>query len=733
MIALKYKLVLPWALLVPPAILFGQATPASDKVFKYVNGLMSNIRNQYFIFETGDSGFNHGIPSGLFGSPTSLLTSDAINAGCVFDPQASDGCSSSTAVYDTKKAMLRLKIPPLTNRSQYFGLNLEEPEKYGITRVGVGVDLSGTNSVTFEVAGTSAACQVKFAVRGSETPFMSLPALPTTVMLPFDSLNPPLRRLTMVHVLFTIATDAAHCSAGGSVLVRNVQLLPSPTPTQNSALGFPLADETFGVKPLQVPCASLSSQPAIPPDQVNRNLAPIYESSLVLMGLLNRGDPILRPYAGQIADAFVYALNHPNSALLLPPRPDRGPVQPASDPMGPAILNNAYRSGQLPLDDDQPLGQGQVVAAKRGEVGLAGFSAALGNFCLVLDGATGGNNAFAILSLVAASRQFESDADGPYLVTARRIARWIDENLRSDTGLLGFYIGWNDGGDRSSTSFLYGKSVENNADIYAAMTVLGDREIETGDKYGYASRWKTLAIWAGDFVMRMKVVEDNGAIHFYSGTVPCTQSADWGIIPSANCQTADPTILPDVFNKFDFIDATTFVTLSLAGSQDYGSAIDWSLPVQWSKSHQGVSITSYGRTVQGFDLVQPNHVDPVPDGIPELRSQRAFPTGVAWEFTGQMVVTMKVIDSLYPSQAPFLSDETTYTQEIWDTQIYDHFTNGLGLVAATLDDSNMPGPYYSCLATPYQCIASRTGLAATMWATFAETGFNPLGRPQPGH
>jgi hypothetical protein len=35
-------------------------------------------------------------------------------------------------------------------------------------------------------------------------------------------------------------------------------------------------------------------------------------------------------------------------------------------------------------------------------------------------------------------------------------------------------------------------------------------------------------------------------------------------------------------------------------------------------------------------------------------------------------------------------------------------------------------PYRQCLVTPYQCIAERVGLAATVWGIAAEQGFNPL-------
>ena len=72
---------------------------------------------------------------------------------------------------------------------------------------------------------------------------------------------------------------------------------------------------------------------------------------------------------------------------------------------------------------------GQSTGALAGNVRLAGFSSSTSptGYCLVLDGATGGNNAFAILALVAAYRQF---GNVTYLNDALEIANWIVGNLQ---------------------------------------------------------------------------------------------------------------------------------------------------------------------------------------------------------------------------------------------------------------------------------------------------------------
>lgn len=209
-------------------------------------------------------------------------------------------------------------------------------------------------------------------------------------------------------------TNDANAPGGATVLLDDVRFEPVPD-AQGDALSFPLGNETFGVIPLQE--ESLGRVP-LPPDQVLRNLTTIYESAIAGFALLKRRTPEDLENARRIADAFHQALHHDNSGDPLPVAPD-----------GSTGLHSGYSSGDLWLRNDQGPGPGQV-----GEVRLAGFSAELcgaTGFCLVLDGATGGNNAFAILALIDA---YETFGDVTYLEDARTIARWIAANLRDETG-----------------------------------------------------------------------------------------------------------------------------------------------------------------------------------------------------------------------------------------------------------------------------------------------------------
>src|SRR5262249_958441 len=134
-----------------------------------------------------------------------------------------------------------------------------------------------------------------------------------------------------------------------------------------------------------------------------------------------------------LSDTLVSAAQHDNEGAPIPPAPD-----------GSQGLHNAYKSGEIALLNNQGSGGGRA-----GEVQLAGFSAsteacAPTGFCLVLDGATGGNNAWAILALVAASSALNEPR---YLNAARAIGNWIVAQLTdtTGTGFGGYYLGYLDG------------------------------------------------------------------------------------------------------------------------------------------------------------------------------------------------------------------------------------------------------------------------------------------------
>ncbi len=657
----------------------------SDLAYQELTARASANQNGFSVYQDEDSGFNHGYPSGEFGD----LSVISIDAGCIDDPSDTiTGCfpSTDTVALDEKRGtVLRVSFDPLPN-GHFAGLNIEEPENWGAMQTGQGYDLTGATSIVFD-ARSPAGATIQFGVGGCVSNFIAVPTSWTPLTIPLSSLVtggspvscPP--DLSNVHILFAITADDIHDSAGATILLDNIHFLPNPSRVSQGSetLSLPLSTQTYGVVP------QLSNYP---PDQVNRNVASTYESALTILALLERGAPADLTNALSIANAFDYALKHDNHGDPVPIAPD-----------GSVGLHNAYASGDIAFLNSQQFPK----LGQAGDVRLAGFSvpSVPPAFDLVLDGATGGNNAFAILALGAAYLQSGNES---YLDDARTIGRWITSNLvdSTGTGFGGYFLGYPDEGVPPPKPLIQGKSTENNADIFAALNLLA--QIDTAN----ATMWTMAANAAGDFVVSMF---DSANGRFFAGTVVQADALKPG--PGV-CPDLQLTKGNDVVNTCDFIDSNTFTLLAMAGSERYAGQIDWTRPTQYVLSGFAQSISAGGLAYQGFDIV------PAPV---------SGNNGVAWEFTGQTAETCSYVNSLLGSTT-FLPCVQSYSAQIAQAQTSAPFADGLGVVASTLDGENQPPnnfpPVDSCLNTPFQCIPERVGLAATNWAIFAEDGENPL-------
>ena len=644
-------------------------------------------RESFFIYDDVDSGFNHGFPSGFFGNSETTLSKIHLDAACLDDAAAANGCSTDEALLDRERGtVLRITFDPLV-AGEFAGVNFEEPEGWGADPRGVGYDLRGATHLALD-ARSPDGLQVQFGLGGATSGFLDIPQDWTELSIPLSSLVSS-QALEDVHVLFTVVTNDTHASSGGTVLLDRVRLDPPPSRQQGTPT-FPQGTETFGVLPRD---SEAAGRVPIPPDQVLRNVTTTYESALTAQALLARGESEDLTAVQHLTDAFHHALHHDNQGDPLPVAGD-----------GSTGLHNAYESGDLPFLNDQGSG-----GAQAGEVRLAGFSAGEdlcgpSGFCLVLDGATGGNNAFAIFALLAAYRE---TSDPTLLDDARTVARWISDRLIDDsgTGFGGYFLGYPDEGVVPK-ELLTGKSVENNADIFAAFAALAEIEEELGN-VAEAAMWRDRANPAGDFVLEMY---DPVAGCFHAGTVPAGTSPGPGIDPFG-AQRGD-----DVINRFPFLDANSFTALGLAWHPRYRNAIDWRRPVQCIlDSGYARTVDAAGKTFDGFNLVQ---------------EPTEGPDGIAWEFTAQAVVLMEAMDRLY-GQRRFEEEVGFYLQAMSQARTLAPFGDGRGLVASTLEGGELLPPLEQCLSTPFQCIPERVGLAATTWALFAEHGVNPFRQALP--
>src|SRR5436305_2768057 len=321
-----------------------------DAAYSVLTGRTEANRQAFYVYLDGDSGFNHGFPSGFFADSLGTLQKIHLDSACLDDSSSSTGCSPDPNRLDRQRVnVLRIAFDPLSSR-QFAGVNVEEPEHWGAEPRGVGYDLRGSSRLVFDVRSPDGA-RVQFGVGGCVTPFTALSSTWRSMAIRLASLQRPPDSaascppdLSNVHLLLTVATNDSNAPHGGTVLLDNVRFDPVPS-AQGQRPSFPLSTQTFGVQPLQEPAAGRVKNP---PDQVLRNLTTTYETALVLQALLLRGTAKDLADARLIADALDYALHHDNQRDPLPPSPDHS-----------VGLHNGYFSGDLPLFNDQGPGAGR--------------------------------------------------------------------------------------------------------------------------------------------------------------------------------------------------------------------------------------------------------------------------------------------------------------------------------------------------------------------------------------
>jgi hypothetical protein len=642
------------------------------------------VNNLFFnVYNGPDAAGNHGFPSGYEGnSPPN------VNLGCIDDPAAMDGCATDPGSMSLTGNVLSVTFSPL-HSGQWGGFYFEEPQYYLGGAKGNGYNLAGTSQILFS-ARSPTGISVQFGVNGATTQYEKFPAsnFYTSVCIALQNnanqvcpksaqikLNLQAGSLSAVHLLFGVEANNTNAPNGGVILIGPIGYAPVPQAYQGIAT-LPLSTITLGI----IPAETQQSPPiTVPPDQVNRNVASIYESALTVLALFARGQANDKSNAYYIAYSLAYALYSPNQGDPIPPAPP-----PNSG------LHDAYEAGTLPLFNSQGNGGGLA-----GQDRLAGFSANYcGNsgYCLVLDGATGGNNAFAMLAMLKALK--ESGNQG-YLTAAVTIGNWIYAQLLdpSGTGFGGYYDGYDHGGLENTLN--KGKSTENNADIFAAFSGVAAAYAALGDKPD-ETLWSNRATIAGDFVINMF---NTASGCFYAGTVPV------GTLPGPGVNPTGPTRGNDVINVFNFLDANSFSYLALAPSPQFGHAIAWSR-VPACLAQFSATVQAGGTAYSGYDLV----TTPI-----------SGPNGIAWEFTGQAAVVTELSGG----------NATSIVNNLSQAQANAPFNDGLGIVAATLQGQNTsypytPPPYQQCLSTPFQCIPERIGIAATAWGIFAETGYDPF-------
>jgi hypothetical protein len=675
---------------------FGSCTTISECAFQSLIDRLSENTNGFFVYRDSDSPHNHGFASGLFGGPDLDLSKINLNSGCIDDLTSPSGCTTDRQQLDASRGtVFSIVIPPLTP-SQFAGLSFREPENGQFSLEG-GYDLRPATMAKIEVRSPTRAA-VRFGIGGCFTPVQLLDSSWQTLIIPFNTLLTPLSfeapctpNLTNVRLLFSVFVSGETAPAGAIVLLDDVQFLPVPSrqPSPSGIPRLPGSVQTVGVV--------VNQRLPIPPDQVNQNLATIADSGMSCIGLLGTGQPADVVQGLRIADAVHYALYHDNHGDPIPAGPQTTAGCYTGMEASQCGLHSAYLADEIALKNNQTFpAQGQA-----GDIRLAGFSSGSilcgpTKFCLVLDGATGGDNALALLALVEA---YNHSGNLSYLHDAEVIGNWIVANLSANSGYGGYIVGYTDGG--IPKQLIRGKSTVHNAQIFAALSHLARAEAIRGDARA-ATMWMARANAAANFVLKMF---DSSTGRFFAGTVDASSLDAQG---PGLCPDPARTNGSDVINACDSLDSNTNAVLALIDS--FPNSIDWTLPIQYALNNFRQTVAAGGKTYSGFHLV-----------IPSGPNQN----GIAWEYTSQMVVAMNLVDARL-NTSRFASFVDFYLNQIHEAQDSAPFGDGRGIVKAALPDGELISPYSQCLKTPFQCIPQRVGIGASAWTAMAATNKNPL-------
>ncbi len=644
------------------------------KAYSYLTSAVTRQQTTFTVFESPDSAYNHGDPGGFFcGGPntTANLSLMSIDTACHYDASAPKGCSTDPA--RTDQLLLRVTLPPLST-GDFCGIIFTEPAHFA---AGAGYNLAGSSKVSFQ-AMSPQGINVAFGAGGATGSYIAVPGTLTPMSVDLTAIAPA-PNLSQTNLLWTVVSNDQHAPSGGTLYVQNIVYTPVPA-SQTNALGLPLGYSTLPILPVS---AARNGLVPIPPDQLYRNAAPTADVSMAAIAFLRRKSSSDMKAAGLILDTLDYALAHPNQGLPLPASPD-----------GSRGLYNCYSAGDIALLNVQTGG------SKAGDVRLCGFSVGP-SFNVVFNGAGATSNAWAILAFL---HGFTALNKSNYLADARTIGNWIYGTMLdpSTTGYGGYFQGFVDGAQTP----LKVKWTSGNALIYAAFHFLAAAEASAGNSMA-AAEWERRAGIAGSFVQSM--MEPNG--QFFQGTVPRGQQQDLtiGVMPNGTLKG------DDAINAYDALESNTLAALAMASAPAYRT-------LNWAGAMRGVlaqskRVTAGGQTYLGFNAVQqpvaPAGVAPGTDGI-------------GWQYTGQVIVALKFVQSLYRGSATddFVSQANSYLSQIQQAQQNAPNGDGNGLVAAILSQNVQP--YDQCINTPFGCVPARLSLSATAFAAFAEQGFNPM-------
>jgi hypothetical protein len=381
-----------------------------ENAYRYIYRTMDKYHDAFYVYDDGDSGGNHFIPSGWIGDVEDIK----FNSFCSENPQSGSYC-------------IKINYSAKGSRKNYWaGVYWLYPENnWGYWK---GYDLTGAKEISFWARGEKGGEKAEFKVGGVNRFPDHDPKKPWQDS--FGPLSTGVLKLSKEWKEYKIKISGYSLknTIGGFCWVTNNSQNPQGCTIYIDNIRYDLS------RPEDLRFIQSYKTGSSEEDKYLRNVAFTYDNSLALLAFLSRMSKEDLRRAKIIADSFLFVQNN-----------DRY--------FNDGRLRNAYQSGDL---QDYQTGKARLPGwwEERDKKWYEdkGFV-----------GSSTGNLAWAMIALIS---YYEASGDIKYLNSAERLGDWIERNCKDERGSGGFTGGY-EGWEPNQEKFLW-KSTEHNLDCYVA-------------------------------------------------------------------------------------------------------------------------------------------------------------------------------------------------------------------------------------------------------------------------
>lgn len=512
--------------------------PAIDSLhanLDYLRSVMDEYHYRFPVYDDISSGGNHFHARGQIPDETAAV---GINGSWTNDPHSGATCTRFTftnttglnygGFYFLNGILVGTKPVP------YFGESFVPGTKIPVTE-STGLDLTGAAELTFWARGEQGGESIEFFVGGvGRGPATGVPLLPfydstprwprrgtlTQLTTEWQQYSIDVSELNLTNLMGALGwvANAPNNPLGAVFYLDDIQFELTPE-RQEERLNEPRFLRSYTTRPRQSDVNDANKDDDF--DFVLRNVAYLYDNSLVVLAFLADGSPDSVRRARLIGDAMIYGLEH-----------DRA----YSD----GRLRTAYSSGDIALPP------GWEVNGLKATVTMPGFylEPPPQFYEVENQNVDTGNNAWAMIALLALHKE---TGEANYLEAAERVGQFI-QTQKKLTGKYPGYLGGIQDAELPTARQRTYSSTEHNLDIVAAFAEMFRL---TGEP-----QWQEGSQLASDFVEAMWKEEWEAYLTGTRAEAPDERNDNEGQLP-LDTQSWNVLVRPEVLDLHPQLFAST--------------------------------------------------------------------------------------------------------------------------------------------------------------------------------